>query len=66
MDEYYNVDNFPVFVCHHGNWDIYKNANGYCAAIPTPEALANGCHATHFGDMAYVAVTLGFKETSHA
>jgi hypothetical protein len=59
--EYYNTANFPIFVCHHGNWDIYRNDSGYCAAIPTSEALAIGCKATHFGDRGYVAVTLGVR-----
>jgi hypothetical protein len=66
MHYYYNTENFPIFVCHNGNWDIYRNERDYCAAIPTPEALANGCLATHFGDLAYVAATLDFKETPHA
>lgn len=55
---YYNTQNFPTFVCHHGNWDIYCNATGYCAAIPTPQAEADGCIATHFGDMVYTRLTL--------
>lgn len=60
MSDYYTTINFPRFICHHGNWDIYANASGYCAAIPTAEAAANGCRATHFGDMNYVRATLGF------
>jgi hypothetical protein len=56
--DHYNTDDFPEFVVNHGNWDIYANASGYCAAIPTAAAAANGCKATHFGDMAYVRVTL--------
>jgi hypothetical protein len=56
--DYYNTDNFPTFVCHHGNWDIYARADGYCAAIPTIAAAAKGCVATHFGDRDYVRVTL--------
>lgn len=55
----YNKNNFPIFVCNHGNWDIYRNADGYCAAIPTPAKEADGCKATHFGDANYVRVTLG-------
>lgn len=51
----YNTHNFPTFVCHHGNWDIYRDAKGYCAAIPVKQ----GCNATHFGDAAYVRATLG-------
>ena len=56
--DYYNRANFPIFVVNHGNHDICANDVGYCAAIPTPEAEANGCRATHFGDMAYVRHTL--------
>lgn len=56
---YYNRTNFPRFVCRNGNWDIYANAAGYCAAIPTEAAAADGCKASHFGDAAYVRVTLG-------
>lgn len=55
----YNTTNVPIFVCNHGNWNIYRNAKGYCAAIPTPAALANGCNATHFGDAKYVRATIG-------
>ena len=56
--EYYNLRNFPIFVVNHGNWDIYANEAGYCAAIPTREMEARGCKASHFGDMDYVRVTL--------
>ena len=55
----WNRENYPTFVCHHGNWDIYRNAAGHCAAIPTEEAAAAGCRASYFGDLAYVRVTLG-------
>ena len=54
---YYNLQNFPIFVVNHGNWDIYRNAANYCAAIPARGAPA-GCKASHFGDMDYVRVTL--------
>lgn len=54
----YNRANFPRFIVNHGNWDICANAAGYCAAIPTPEAEARGCKATHFGDLGYVRATL--------
>jgi hypothetical protein len=54
----YNRDYYPVFVVNHGNWDICANAAGNCAAIPTARAAADGCKATHFGDMAYVRLTL--------
>lgn len=55
---HYNRDNFPVFVCRHGNWDIYRNVEGYCAAIPALLA-PRGCNATHFGDALHVLATLG-------
>lgn len=61
MHDYYNRQNFPIFVCNDGNWDIYSNAAGYCAAIPTAAALANGCKASHFGNLAYVRATLGAR-----
>ena len=54
----YNTDNFPAFVAHHGNWDIYMNDRGYSAAIPTAEAAKNGCRATHFGDFNYTRAAL--------
>lgn len=57
-DSEYNVANYPTFVCHHGHWDIYANANGYCAAIPSESGKAAGCSASQFGDMDYVRVTL--------
>lgn len=53
--EYYNTRNFPIFVCHHGNWDIYRNDKDYCAAIPID---GSGCQASHFGDMHYLRVVL--------
>ena len=55
---WYNKAAFPHFVVNHGNWDIYSDERGYCAAIPTDEAAAKGCKASHFGDMNYVRVTL--------
>ena len=55
----YNRANYPVFVVNHGSWDIMEDGEGHCAAIPTPEAQANGCKATQFGDRKYVRVTLG-------
>lgn len=60
---HYNTDNFPFFVCNHGNWDIYRNAKGYCAAIPTKKAARIGCRASHFGDLRYTQITLGIKIT---
>lgn len=58
-DSYYTRDNFPHLVCNHGNWDICANADGHCAAIPTPEMAKRGCVATHFGDINYTRSTLG-------
>ena len=40
--QHYNRQNFPRFVCHHGNWDIYANDQDRCAAIPTETAAAIG------------------------
>lgn len=56
---YYNRASFPRLVVNHGKWDICANDTGHCAAIPTPQAEADGCKATAFGSLAYVAVTLG-------
>lgn len=56
---YYSTDNFPFFVANHGNWDIYANTRGHCAAIPTPSAATIGCLSSHFGDARYVKSTLG-------
>lgn len=50
----YNTIHYPTLIAHHGNWDIYTNAKGFCAAIPTPEAKALGCKSSHFGDMTYL------------
>lgn len=50
---YYNTERFPILVAHHGNWDIYRNAAGYCAAIPV-ENKVGGCRASHFGDLAHL------------
>jgi len=47
--DYYNTKNFPTLVAHNGPWDIYRNNNGYCAAIPVD---ANSGHrASHFGEL---------------
>ena len=62
---HYNRINYPQFVCHHGNWDIWANENGRCAAIPSASGAAVGCNATMFGDMQYVRVTLA-KELAEA
>ena len=54
--DYYNHANFPHYVCDHGNWEIYRNDKGHCAAIAKPSK--EGCRSSHFGDMNYVRVTL--------
>lgn len=61
MHDYYNRASFPRFVVNHGKWDIYANADGHCAAIPTPAGLADGCGVSNFGDARYVFATLGVK-----
>lgn len=64
----YNVRTFPIFVAHHGNWDIYRTVETqHCAAI----AVVDGCKSTHFGDMRYTRATLAqqgfkFKAADHA
>lgn len=57
--DYYNRENFPVFVVNNGPWDIMANAAGKCAAIPTVDAESRGHLASHYGDYRYVRVTLG-------
>jgi hypothetical protein len=58
IHDVYNTANYPTLICNHGNWDIYTNSRGQCAAIPTKQAASIGCRATQFGDRAYVKVTL--------
>ena len=60
-DHHYNKTNYPIFVCNNGNWDIYRNERGDCASIPTEKAAADGCRASHFGDLGYVRCTLGAR-----
>lgn len=50
---FYNATNFPRLVWSRPdrNWDIYADARGNCAAIPTKP----GAQATHFGDLRHVA-----------
>jgi len=60
---YYNTTNFPRFIAHNGNWDIYADARDYCASIPTTEAAKQSCKASHFGDLKYTQVTLGLETT---
>jgi len=54
---YYNKKNFPIFVLHHGNWDIYRNETFFCAAI----AVKVGCKSSHFGDSRHILKTFGIK-----
>ncbi|SEG64727.1 hypothetical protein [Bosea lathyri] len=61
MHPTYNKTRYPTFVCHHGNWDIYRNDAGYCVSIPTVQGVAIGCKASHFGDAGYLAATLGIR-----
>ncbi len=61
---YYSVSNFPHFICAHGNWSIFANAKGKCAAIPTGRAARNGCKPSHFGTVEYVKATLGIDAAS--
>lgn len=56
-DGYYHVFNFPKFVAKHGNWDIYCNHKGECAAI----AKVPGCKSTHFGDLRFVERALNIE-----
>ena len=57
--DYYNTDNFPVLIAANGPWNIYANAAGKCAAIPTEQGSANGHLASHYGDLRHVKKTLG-------
>ena len=53
--ESYNTTNYPFFICHNGNWDVYADPQGRCASIPIAETdHPGGCHASHFGDINYV------------
>ena len=61
----YNTDKFPSFVAHHGNWDLYINDRGYCAAIPTAKGEKIGCIATHFGDFQYTRMALSKAIETH-
>ena len=36
-------------MAHNGPWDIYRNHNGYCAAIPVD--CTSGHQASHFGEL---------------
>ena len=59
--EFYNRERFPHYVTTHGNFELWADASGYCASIPTEEAEAIGCKASHFGDRSYVRATLGIE-----
>ena len=54
MHPHYTRRNFPHFVCQYGNWNIYADDIGRCAAIPTDEFAALGCRASTFGNLEYV------------
>jgi hypothetical protein len=45
-------------VCRHGNWNIWRNAQGSCAAIPSESGERAGCRPSQFGDMSYVRQVL--------
>jgi hypothetical protein len=61
---HYSVENYPLFVCNHGFWDIYANAQGSCVAIPNDEVRAKGCFATVCEDTTYVkGAAPGFCES---
>lgn len=47
--DFYNTQNFPVILAHSGPWDIYRNNEGYCAAIPSDPN--SGHKASHFGEL---------------
>ena len=57
--EFYTKKMYPLFVANHGNWDIYCDLDGRCAAIPTAAAKAGGCRASHYGDLNHVSMTMG-------
>jgi len=52
LEEYYNIENFPTKIATDALWDIYKNASGYCAAIPIDKN--SGRLPTHYGDLNHV------------
>ena len=58
---FYNKQNFPNFVCQNGNWDIYCNQQGECAAL----SKAEGCRSTHFGDLLFVRGALHVEIPDH-
>ena len=58
---FYNTKNFQIFLCHWGNWDIYSNHNGQCAAI----AIVTGCKSTHFGDLRFAERALHIEIPAH-
>jgi hypothetical protein len=57
---HYTKENFPIFVAHHGNWDIYRDDKGNCAALP----VVPGCLSSHFGDMRYTRCVLAAEGVS--
>ena len=57
--QYYRPEDYPQFVGHHGNWDIYCNYNGAYAAIAVNPQCAN----SHFGDIFYALQVLAKEMT---
>ena len=58
---FYNKQNFPIFVCRYGNWDIYCNQQGECAAL----AKVEGCRSTHFVDLIFLRNALHIEIPDH-
>jgi len=50
----FTIENYPVFVMHHGNWDIFKNASEDCVAIPNKQGREVKAQASFFGRYAWV------------
>lgn len=55
----FNRDNYPLFVCEHGHWDIWRNEAGECAAIPNVKGRLAGNEPSHFGTMDHVRKVCG-------
>lgn len=53
----FTIENYPAFVMHHGNWDIFKNANGVCVAIPNKQGKAVKAQSSFFGQYEWVKET---------
>lgn len=54
MIEFYTVQDFPHFVVRSGPWDIMRDDNDNCAAIPNEDGMAGGNRASHYGNMGHV------------